>query len=92
MPGAFSSQREISEHMCACDHAKGAGSAAVGNTGKSQEILEEKTAAGKEAKLSIWKSAHKPTQLTYSITINSVLTYDMTVTVLNTEDPRLNKT
>ena len=61
------------------------------NTGKSQELLEERKEAGKQAKLSIWKSAHSPAGLTHSFTINSMLTYDMTVTELDTEEPRLNK-
>lgn len=62
------------------------------NTGKSQELLEERKEAGKQAKLSIWKSAHSPTGLTHSFTINSMLTYDMTVTELDTEEPRFSKT
>lgn len=61
------------------------------NTGKSQEQFEEKKKASKQAKLSIWKYAHSPTELTHSFTINSMLIYDMTVTLLNTEEPRLNK-
>lgn len=62
------------------------------NTGKSQELLEETKEAGNQAKLSIWKSAHSPAGLTHSFTINSMLIYDMTVTALDAEQPRLNKT
>lgn len=62
------------------------------NTGKSQELLEEGKETGKQAKLSIWKSARSPSGLTHSFTMNSMLIYDKTVTGLNTKAPRLNKT
>lgn len=75
--------------MCA---KKRVGTADDRNTGKSQESLEERKEAGKQGKLSIWKSAQGRAELTHSFTINSTLIYDLTVTVLNTEEPRLNKT
>lgn len=71
-----------------CPHAKGVGTTDDRNTGKSQELLEEKE-AGKQAKLSIWESARSPSELTHSFSIHSALMYDMIV--LNTEEPRLSK-
>lgn len=58
--------------------------------GQSQELLEEKKEAGKQAKSSTWESARSPGELPRSLSINSALIYDMIV--LNTEEPRLSKT